>query len=152
MADTTFKFKEMLAYGQEQERKFIKIYKTHKLALSEDRRWDYLTPRGLKVELKSDTYDYTKTDNFFMEKYSDMAKKSPGGPWRAAEDGVDIWIYWFPKNKVYYEFRNLDELIKVLNEMTEKMYVIGIKNQAWITGGFKVPRDMLHKYYRRVTY
>lgn len=152
MTNNKFDFKEMLQWSNEQEQQFMKTYKKHKLIPSTDRKWDFTTPRGLKVELKSDTYDADKTGNFFLERYSDMYKKTPGGIWRSAQDGVDIFIYHFVSNNVYYEFRDLPDLVKVLDKLTEKMYVVGVRNKAWITGGYKIPRDLLCNYFTRVKY
>lgn len=145
-------FKTQLSQAEKHELEFVKIYKKHKLTKSTDRRWDFNTPRGLKVELKCDTYDVTKTPYFFAERYSDMYKKTPGGIWQSQTHDVDIFIYWFVNSRVYYEFRDLTKLIQVLNKMTEKMYVVGVRNKGYITGGFKLPRDLLHQYYTRVTY
>lgn len=135
-----FDFKEQLEWSHGKESEFIDLYLGPKLVKSTNRKWDFDTPDGKKIELKTDTYDIAKTPNFFMERYSDITKKSPGGPWRAAEDGVDRWIYWFPSGNVYYEFTDLPELIKVLDEVTEKYFMFSIRNKAWTTGGYKVPR------------
>ena len=150
--DKTWDFKTQLNQAEKHELEFTKIYKKHKLTKSADRRWDFNTPRGLRVELKCDTYDATKTPYFFLERYSDMYKKSPGGIWQSVGHDVDIFIYWFVNSGVYYEFRNLQDLIKVLEKLTENLYMIGIRNRGYITGGYKLTRDLLHPYFTRVTY
>jgi hypothetical protein len=151
--DNRFDFHSMLAWSNEQEKHFAEnIYKKHKLLPPEDRTHDFLTPRGLKVELKSDTYDMNKSGNFFMEKYSNMYKKTPGGIWRAEADGIDIFIYHFVNNKVYYEFRDLKKVVKFLTKLTDNDYMVSIPNKGYYTGGYKVPRDLLADYYTRVTY
>lgn len=146
----TFDFKEQLAISDVRESEFIELYKGPKLTKSIDRKWDFDRKDGLKIELKTDTYDMSKTQNFFMERFSDIKRQSPGGPWRALEDGVDHWIYWFPSGKVYFEFKDLEDLVKVLDEVTEKHYMLNVPNKGWTTGGYKVPRDLLSKLYRKV--
>lgn len=150
-----FNFKEQLAWSNKQESLFLDIYKKLKkikLMKAEDRRWDFETSKGIKIELKTDTYDADKTQNFFMERYSDLYKKTPGGLWRSVQDDVDVWLYWFPKNKVFYEFQDLPKCIKVLDKIVEEQYIVRVLNQGWTTGGYKVPRDLLHKFWKKYEY
>lgn len=147
-----FDFKKQLAYSHAQEAAFLNLYQGESLTLSLDRKWDYITENGLKMELKTDTYDTVKTPNFFMERYSDISKKSPGGPWRSLEHGVDLFVYWFPSNKVYYEFQDLAELVKVLDVLTDKQYMMSVRNKGWLTGGYKVLRESLQDLYKKVEY
>lgn len=146
-----FDFKKQLAYGNKKELEFIEIY-PKQLVIADSRKYDFDLKNGKTLELKSDNYDADKTTNFFMERYSDMYKKTPGGIWRAAEDDIDIFIYWFPKNKLYFEFTKLKNLAKVLDKITDGMYVQTVRNASWITAGYKVPRDLLLNHYKRVTY
>ncbi len=108
----------------------------------DERRWDYESASGLKVEIKSD-YWPTSTGNFFMEFYSDIARKKPGGPWRAYQDEVDVFIYFYPKERVYYYFRNIEALCERLNQLLDKFDGIVVHNTRWQTLGYKVPREEL---------
>ncbi len=111
-----------------------------------ERRWDYETRSGLKVEIKSDYYTM-KTGNFFMERWSDVANRKLGGPWRAYEDEVDCFIYFYPKENTYFYFRDIPALVERLNSLTDECQECSIQNRAWTTVGFKVPREKLEDLY-----
>jgi len=98
--------------------------------------------RGEKVELKTDTWNMEETPNFFMEFQSDMKRGTPGGVFRSAEEGTKYYVYFFIVNKVFYWF----DVVTLVNFLST--YIIGkkyktVKNKAWITSGYTVPRDAL---------
>ena len=147
-----FDFGEQLGVGQDGEDIISKVY-PRKLTVYTGREYDFtVEDTGAKVEVKADTYDMTKTPNFFMERYSDNSRRTPGGVWRAAEDSVDIFIYVFPKNSTYFEFTDVPALLEILNELTQDSRLVYIKNRSWWTAGYKVPRDSLSDYYNEVRY
>ncbi len=96
---------------------------------------------GEKVELKSDYYKMEKTPNFFIERYSDKEKKTPGGPWRALQDGSTIFVYFYIQNLTYFTFR-CEELCAFLTEqmLKEKCTPCDVVNKSWTTLGYRVPR------------
>ncbi len=96
------------------------------------------------VELKSEYYSLEKTPNFFIERYSDRDKKTPGGPWQAATKGVRVYIHFFVKNGVYYVFDS-QKLINFLEskEFLDNHQLVPIPNKTWITEGYKVNRKLL---------
>jgi hypothetical protein len=147
-----FDFKEQLGVGQRGE-DIVKDVYPRKLAVYEGREYDFVVEdTGEKVEIKTDTYDMAKTPNFFMERYSDNYRRTPGGLWRASQDSVDIFIYLFPKNFTYFEFMVTRELIDKLNKLTAKVPLCYIKNRSWHTSGYKVHRDSMSEYYNEVRY
>lgn len=147
MSSKTFDFKKQLTLGDRGESLFMERY-PRKLEIYPGREYDFVVKSSReKIELKTDSFNMLKTPNFFFERYSDIQSKKPGGPWRAAEDKVDIFCYYFVRFNMWYEFRDLPELIKVLDKYTEKKGMIWIKNKGWTTGGFTVPRDLLEPYY-----
>lgn len=106
---------------------------------------DFLTQDNLTVEIKTDTYPMARTENFFMEFYSDEKKKTLGGPWRSFDRGTDILIYLFVTDKVYFEFRDLQKLVFRLDDIIKKKKLKpqGILNQGYVTVGYKVPRELV---------
>lgn len=142
----TFNFKTQLAVGDAGEKWFIENYhspivqiKAHK---ADFRRID----DGRVIELKTDTYSMDKTPNFFIERYSDFAKKSPGGIWQSKAKRVKIFCYFFIKDGVYFEFdlaALVKELTPIADEIERKGKFLWIKNTGWVTAGFTYPREKL---------
>lgn len=104
---------------------------------------------GELLELKSDQYNMFNTDNFFIERFSNFDKKSPGGPWQALEHGSNIWVYMYRPNKVIFIF-NTPALVAFLDQHLTEYKECLVKNTSWITVGYKVPRAALtHLYTER---
>lgn len=144
---TTFDFQKQLTVGNRGEELFLEHY-PRKLEIFPGREYDFTVKSSRqKVELKTDTYNMEKSDNFFFERYSDVHRKTPGGPWRAHKDKIDIFCYYFARHNLWFEFRDLPGLIKELNTLTSNQGMVYIKNRGWVTAGFKVPREALSNYY-----
>lgn len=99
---------------------------------------------GKSIELKTDTYSMSSTENFFMEKYSNDKDYALGGPFRAAKDCVDYFCYLFINDRMIFWFEPLP-LVNFL-----ETYIIGqkpkeIKNVKWTTIGYTVPREDCQK-------
>lgn len=141
-------FKKDLQRGQDGEAKLVEHFHLDLLPNRDpkERRWDYETRSGLKVEIKSD-YWPTTTGNFFMEQWSDVAKRKLGGPWRACQDEVDCFVYFYPKENIYFYFRDVPALVEKLNQLTEEMKSTTVPNRAWNTVGWKIPRTELEDLY-----
>ncbi len=145
-----FDFKAQLEFGDRGEELFIENYPKDRgtLEIYPGREYDFTRSDGKKVELKTDSYNIHKTENFFFERYSDINKQDkPGGPWRAYEDQVDIFYYMFVRHNICFEFNISKEFIDAINKYTEKKGLVYIKNKGWITGGYKVPRKIVEQYY-----
>lgn len=99
-----------------------------------------ITATGEKCELKVDSYDISKTENYFMEAFSYGDKR--GGPWQSLEKGIDYFIYYFPIGESISIWRT-KELVKLLDKVTDGQYIINIRNTSHNTRGFKVRRDLL---------
>jgi len=136
-------FKEQLVVGTRGEELFMERY-PRKLEIYPGRAYDFTLKNSREtLELKTDTYNIDKSDNFFFERFSDVHKESPGGPWRACKDGVDIFCYYFVRHNIWFEFRDLPPLVSRLNDLTSKQGLVYIRNKGWTTGGYKVPRDLV---------
>ena len=102
---------------------------------------------GKKIELKTDTYNIKKTDNFFIERWSDVHQKKPGGPWQSYKHGCSIFIYYFVRHNTYFQFDDIPALLKKLERLTDGKGLVNIKNRSWVTGGYKVNREELKDLY-----
>ena len=144
----SFSFKDQLVVGDRGEELFQQYYPT-KIELYPGREYDFTcVTTGAKIELKTDTYSLFKTENFFMERYSDINREDkPGGPWRALQDKIDLFCYMFVRENVYFQFEVTQKLIDRLDNYTEKKGLVYIKNKGWITGGYKVPRKIIEEFY-----
>jgi len=141
MADN-WDFKAQLEVGDRGEQLFLEHY-PRKLTIYPERAYDFTCSSGAKIELKTDTYNMEKTENFFMERYSDVHRETVGGPWRAAGDDVDIFCYYFVRHNTWFQFNDIPALVERLNELTTGKGLVYIKNRGWVTGGYKVKRDEL---------
>ena len=133
-------FKSDLHTGQKGESLLLELWP--ELIRQDGFHFDFLTPDCCALELKTDTYDMQKTDNFFIERWSDLHKKRPGGPFQALGRGASLFAYLYIKNKKCFVFNTVD-LIKHVMELENKKQVslVYIRNVAWTTTGYKIPRD-----------
>jgi hypothetical protein len=97
-------------------------------------------------ELKLDTYDMSKTSNFFIEQYSDVARKTSGGPFRALENGCKYFAYMFVQNLKLFTFETAP-LVNRLKELEPTLSITEVPNSGWITTGFRVNRELLKDLY-----
>jgi hypothetical protein len=139
-----FSFNEQKKVGLDGESDFLKFYSEENPRKSLDRKYDFLIRARTKVELKTDTYSMEKTENFFMEKYSDINKMLLGGPWRAANDRINYFVYYFLLDGVFFWFRP-NELVFFLDSYIEKKHEKIIRSHSWFTLGYIIPRkDLKH--------
>lgn len=79
-------FSNSLICGQAGEELFYQL-NSDKLLFADGYKFDFtLKHSGKTVELKSDYYDSEKTENFFMERFSDFHRKTEGGVWQSGEE------------------------------------------------------------------
>ena len=144
MSKQTFGFQEQLNIGNKGEKDFLRYFKELEPKKSEAREVDFILKNGKTCELKSDSYLMEETPNYFMEMFSNTESGSLGGPFRAAQDNVDYFIYYFPKNKVFHWFET-QKLCKLVEEkiLILKLKPKNIRNKGWTTSGYCVPRSEL---------
>lgn len=139
-------FHKSLSIGEAGEALFTSFF-PH-LIKQDKNSFDFLDlATGLKYEIKSDSYGLNGSPNFFMERYSNLSKKSPGGVWQAAHHGADYFIYMYPKDKTAFVM-SVPILLAYLE--SQKYGSISVRNKAWITTGYKVPRADLAHLYREI--
>lgn len=137
---TKNKFERDLAKGQLAEHNFFMLYQ-HCITRTDGKRGDFeINKTGEKIELKTDSYNPAHTDNFFMERYS--YDKKNGGPWQSQEHNVQYYLYWFPIDGSLFIF-NVNELVRKLSKIEKTLQKINIKNEGYVTVGYKVQRDLL---------
>lgn len=145
----TWDFKDQLAVGSRGEELFLEHY-PRRLELIPEHYADFkVVSSGDIVELKTDTYNMNKTENFFIERWSDVTspKKKPGSLWQSHAKGATIFCYMFVRHNIWFEFRDLPATIKRIEELQKGKGFIHIKNKGWITAGWKVPRAELADLY-----
>lgn len=115
------------------------------------RKGDF-TWNGIKVELKTDSYDMAKTKNFFLEVWSDVDKGKPGGPWQALQHGAELFCYFYSNNLTMYIF-DTQALVYYLDGLPKDYYQsVKVPNRTWTTVGYKVPREDLKHLYLEVCF
>jgi len=138
MKGRTFTWKEQLAVGDRGEELVMQYY-PEALTVYPEHKADFRrVSDGKLVELKTDTYSLEKTDNCFFERWGDVEKKAPGGPWRARRDRVPVFIYYFVRHNVWLEW-DTKKLCTRLDRLTKKQGLIYIKSNGWVVQGYKVP-------------
>lgn len=137
-AGKVFDWKEQLQVGDRGQELFAQYY-PHPVTIFPEHKADFRrVTDGALVELKSDTYSLEKTDNFFFERWGDISRTKPGGPWRARRDRVSVFVYYYVRHNLMFEFES-KSLCKVLDKLTKKLSPICIKSNGWAVLGFKVP-------------
>jgi hypothetical protein len=111
---------------------------------------DFLDANGEKWELKTDLWSMEKTPNFFIERYSDMARKTPGGPYQALVHGCRYFCYFYIASLTYFKF-DCAELVATLDEVLPKLTPTEVQNKGYTTMGYRVPRDLLTHLAKPVT-
>lgn len=145
-------FKESLIRGNNSEAvwmtTFLKKYPEYALLKTDGRSHDFVivSPFGeFTLELKSDSFDMTKTENMFIERWSSVEGRKPGGPWQSQLKGVDLFCYYFTKQRIMLT-ANVNKLILALDELDLKEKdLIPILNKGYTTMGWKVPRKALNE-------
>ncbi len=136
-----FKFEKQLTVGSEGEKLFLEL---HPLLKKTDGLITDFEYNGKGVELKTDTYSMDRTPNFFMEYVGSTENGKPGGPWRAARDNVDFFVYMFLVQRRCFWFRS-KELSAFLDVYCKHKRLVEIPNRTWVTTGYLVPRkDVEH--------
>lgn len=143
-----FSFRKQLKLGHEGEDLFLSL--NPGLKKLDGKIADFETPDGMGIELKSDSYDMSRTPNFFMERISNVEKGTPGGPWQALDKKVPVFVYWYPKHQHAFWF-NTDELVGALEEIgpmrKHRVLNMGYRSEGWL-----IPRYYLQQIYTEVIY
>lgn len=145
-------WKEQLKIGEEGETQFKLLWRSiynEQLIKAPTRDFDFLTPDGEALELKSDNYDPAKTPNFFFERFSVLAQKKPGGPWQSWEKGAQIFVYQFVRSGEAYIFRDIPELIERIDYLVHEhaLKPRKVANRTYFASGYAVERELFKDLY-----
>jgi len=136
-------FQDQLQVGDRGEQLFMERY-PKKLTIHPGYDGDFIEVNsGKKIELKTDTYNMEKSSNFFIEKYSNLEKQKPGSIWQAHAHGCDVFCYMFVRHNLWFQFNDLPQLIDRVNHLTSNKGLVYIKNNGFISAGYKVDRDSI---------
>jgi|TARA_R100000152_G_C6781127_1_gene214998 predicted aminopeptidase len=139
-------FQQQLKVGHNGEKKFQRLYP--ELKRTDGKVVDFISPEGMKIELKTDTYD---TGNFFIERYSDYMKQTVGGPWQTQSKGGDTYVYMFEAYSTIYWFE-VNALVEFMDEwinnLTQKGHdkhfkTVRQRGAKYKTGGYIIPIEEL---------
>lgn len=133
-----FSFDKQLAAGNKGEELFLRTHPDIKRL--DGRRGDFMGETGRLIELKTESRPST-TPNMFVERYSDVDKRSPGGPWQSAGHGAfylvqvfgDGVALWFEVTPLLLHLRR--------HEKTYKLHYI--RNQGWCGAGYAIKQTEL---------
>lgn len=137
-----FRFSASLKVGQVGETLFFSANCAH-LKKEDGRLRDFsYKDSGEGIELKSDCWSMKDTPNFFMERWSNVAKQSPGGPWQSLANGTKYFIYFYMANLTYFCFE-VSELCRFLDANIDKLEAKEVQNVKYTTLGYRVPRTLV---------
>ena len=137
----TFGWAKQLGIGNSYQQQFFDKHAAFLLKTKGHHSGDFkVVSTGKQLELKSDQYH--KTDNFFIERWSNKDEQKPGGPWQARRHGTDYFIYWFPHQNEIYLF-DVELMIEALDIIIPTLKPVDIKNISYTTQGYKVPKSHL---------
>src|SRR5574338_525652 len=139
-------FTKDLPFGTKCEDSFERAFSPW-VSRVDGRMSDFVTLDGEHLELKADRYKNPK--NFFFERWSCNVKQKPGGPWRAEQDKVKWFAYWFVEENTVFLFRT-GELIERLESLDLERFRTTVPNKGYVTEGFAVPRKLVEDLAQRV--
>jgi hypothetical protein len=94
------------------------------------------------IEVKCESsYTRKATENLAIERYSDLDKRKPGGPW-SSDAHFYVHVYADGLLVVMNRARLVDWLERVLSLDREAFAFRQIPNQGWVTGTYLVPRQL----------
>ncbi len=136
----SFNFKSQLKLGSLGETLFFEANCSNLYRL-DGKHGDFQCKRTKAItELKTDYWNMEATPNMFFERYSDMDKQSPGGPWQSLLHGAKYFVYFYVQNLTYFRFE-CEGLVAALDTIIPDLKPTEVKNTSHITLGYRVPRD-----------
>ena len=153
--DMAYEFEESLKAGQEGEELFLQKF-PKKLVRTAGRTEDFIDPITKdRIELKTDKHDEHKTDNFFVEMYSNVDLQTLGGAPVAKKRGCNKFYYFFINSGNVYMF-NIDDYIAKCSEYftlhngEKEFEEVLVPNIGYFTSGRKMKRDFFKDVYTKI--
>jgi hypothetical protein len=147
---TVYNFDKKRLEGEAGERLLVDLYPNDFKHYTGGYETDLIyIPENKRVELKTDKWFMHRTDNFFMEKFSDTKTKKLGGPWRALKEKNDWFIYLFINNNTMFIFKDLVALVNRVEYIIErdKRTLTDVINDHHVTLGYPMARDEFKDLY-----
>jgi len=150
-----FNMHKELGHGEKGELRIVKAYSDILEHRPNIREYDIVSlPNNKTIEVKTEyRYSLQNTPNFFMERYSDDINYKSGGPWRAFEDSIDLYIQYFIQNDTLFVFSALKPLVKELDRLTvtRKPVTVPQDHGRYNTLGYPIARASLKDFYEQIT-
>ena len=154
-------FSDDLVTGHSWEIKFANntIFKNRGITRLGGKGSDFKFPNSLTLELKTEKgwIHFDKfvskqnnircSKNIFVEQYSNLSKKTLGGPFQAIKNNTDYYCSWFPwENELFLwrTYRFVEQLnVLISNNTINPSMVRNILNKGYVTQGWAVPMSIL---------
>jgi hypothetical protein len=103
------------------------------------------------IEVKTDSHLFSETPNFFFERFSNLDRQTPGGPWQAKANGCKYYAYLFLEESKLYVF-NVDSLLAYLESIIPVRSPVNVlqKGSGWTTQGYGINRNQFKDLYKEV--
>ena len=149
MHKKVFSFRKQFKIGNKGESLFIKHYSDMNARKTGTRDFDIFIDDNTKVELKSDSRSTLDSPNLFIERYSDLDKKTPGGVHQSFGKGTKYFVYLFLKDRTFfwYETSKLKDYIDKNEDKFEKKTIF---NFGYRSLGYLVKREEVMKLQIRI--
>lgn len=94
------------------------------------------------VEVKTDTYDPRRTSCVFLERYTlrPDGSRIDGGPWRAAKEGVDVFVYYYVTDGLTLFTWELRQFVVKLGRTPRYRVRVGTQSAQYRALGHLIPR------------
>jgi hypothetical protein len=142
----SYQFKHQQRVGRLGEIIFKHAHSPSDYIEADGRKGDFIL-YGNKSELKTDTYGMDETPNFFFERFSNISKQTPGGPWQSFQHDSVRFIYFYLPSLTFFTFKT-EGLMKWLNTNASKYTSKTITNSSHQTLGYLIPREAVKHLYR----
>ncbi len=137
-----FGFQKQLKQGEKGEQFFMECYHNLHPRKSSAREVDIFINENETVELKSDSYPESETENFFMELVGSTKTGKLGGPYLSVQNNVDFFVYHYTTDKTFYWF-DPKALVKYIDENGHEFKKREIMNRGWSSLGLLIPREKI---------
>lgn len=153
-SDIAYDFREQLEKAKPDEESVIAELKKidqfsgfeHKTGKN-DKADAYDQAREEWMEIK---VDYTDFPNHFVERFSSLEERKPGGPWQYHERDVKYYVFYYKNSGDIYVFET-KKLIEEMENLMKKRIIsdktngsrVNQKNADYHTYGYKVKKELL---------
>lgn len=149
-----FNMKQELGHGKRGELNIVEAYSDILVHSPDVSEYDIISiPNNKTIEVKTEyRYNLQNTPNFFMERYSDDVNYKLGGPWRALEDKVDLYVQYFIQDSILFIFSDLKSLVQGLDSqiLGRRFVIIPQDHGRYNTLGIPIARSSLSSFYEQI--